>query len=192
MLCTVNPLNQTVGRIIIEHRDSLLTDDRAGIHAGVHKMHRATRHLYAVVQCLFPCFQTWKRRQQRWMNVHNAPFERAQEIALQYPHETGECHQINLRLLQGTHERALRLLVQFGAEFPRRNKSGRDRSFARMSQNSRAIDIAQNQCDVRRDLFRRTRLGQGDKIRAFAGAENADSKWIAHCDLNNRADPQNK
>ena len=39
----VNPLVQTFRRVGVQHRHGLLADDWPGIHARVHKMHRATR-----------------------------------------------------------------------------------------------------------------------------------------------------
>ena len=143
---------QTFRRVVVEHRHGLLADDGAGIHARVHEMHRATRHLHAVIQRLLPCFQTGKRRQQRRMDVHDAAFKRAQEITLQHPHETREHNQIHFRRLQRADKCPLRLLVQFGAEFPRRDELRRNFPVPRVRQNPRIFDIAQNQGDFRRNF----------------------------------------
>ena len=126
------------------------------------------------------------------MDVDDAPFKRAKKIPFQHPHEARQHNQIHLRLLQRADKRPLRLLVQLGAELPRRDESGRKISFARLGQNSSGFDIAQNQRDPGGDFSRGAGIGNGDKVRAFAGAKNAESKWIAHCNLNNRATPQDK
>ena len=70
------------------------------------------------------------------MDVHDAAFKCAQKIALQYAHETGQHDQIHFRRLQSVHKCALRLLVQLGAEFSRRDELRRDFPFARVGQNS--------------------------------------------------------
>ena len=112
------------------------------------------------------------------MNVHDAPFKRAQKFAFQHSHETREHDQIHLRLLQRVDKCALRVLVQFGAEFPRRNELRRNFSFARVRQNSRVLDIAQNQGDFGRNFSRRARVGNRDKVGAFAGAEDAQTEFV--------------
>jgi hypothetical protein len=63
---------------------------------------------------------------------------------------------------------------------------------ARAGQNPRAFDIAQDDGDFRRNFSRCDGIGNGDKVRAFAGTEDAQSKFIAHGDLNNRVTAQNK
>ena len=42
----------------VQHRHCLLADDCAGIHAGIHIMDRATRHLHSVLQGLLPGFES--------------------------------------------------------------------------------------------------------------------------------------
>jgi len=63
MFRRMNALVQGFWRVSIEHRHSGLADDGARIHPGIHKMHRAARHFYAVVKRLFPRMQTGKTRQ---------------------------------------------------------------------------------------------------------------------------------
>ena len=77
MFRRVDALVQTFGRIGVQHWHGLLADDRTGIHARIHKMHRAAGHLHAALQRLLPRGEARKRRQQRRMDVHNAAFERA-------------------------------------------------------------------------------------------------------------------
>lgn len=82
------------------------------------------------------------------MNVHDAAFEGAQEIALQHAHETGQHDQIYLGRLQGGHKRALGLFIQLGAEFARRNELGRESPLTCQRQNARAFHVARHERDV--------------------------------------------
>ena len=126
------------------------------------------------------------------MDVHDAPFERAQKIALEHAHETGEDNQIHLRRLQCGDVIALGVLVQLGAEFSGLDELRGYFPFARARQNSSIINIAQNDANLCRYFPAVYGVGDGGKIRAFAGTENAQSKFIAHRDLNNRGNGQNK
>jgi len=56
----VNPRVQTFRRVVIQNRHGLLADDRPGINARVHEMHRAARNLHAVIQRLLPRFESGK------------------------------------------------------------------------------------------------------------------------------------
>ena len=114
------------------------------------------------------------------MDVHDAAFKRAQKFALQHPHETRKHNQIHFCPLQRADERPFRLLVQFGAKFSRRDELRRNLPFARVRQNPRTLDVAQDEGDLRRNFSRSPPLGNGDKVGAFAGAENAQAKWIVH------------
>ena len=71
------------------------------------------------------------------MDVHDAPLECAQKIALQHAHETGQHNQIDFGILQRGDERAFRRLVQLGAKLSRRNKLRGNFPVARVRQNSR-------------------------------------------------------
>jgi hypothetical protein len=77
---------------------------------------------------------------------------------------------------------ALGLLVQLSAEFPRRNELRRYFLVARVRQNPRALDIAQHDANLRRNFPGVYGVGDRGKVRAFAGAENAESKWLVHGD----------
>ena len=72
------------------------------------------------------------------------PSNARRKSPFQHAHETGEHDQIHFRRLQRADKCALGVLVQFGAEFSRRNELRRKVSFARVRQNSRVLDIAQN------------------------------------------------
>lgn len=126
------------------------------------------------------------------MDIDDAPLECAQKIALQNAHETGEHNQIHPRILQRGDKCAFRILVQLGAKFSRRNELCGYFPVARARQNAGALDIAQDDGGFRRDFSGGDGVGDGDKIRAFAGTEDADAKCAVHRDLNSRARLQNK
>jgi hypothetical protein len=56
-----------------------------------------------------------------------------------------------------------------------------------MGQDAGILDIAQNDGNFRRNFSRSDGIGDGHEIGAFAGTENAESKWFAHGVLNSRA-----
>jgi hypothetical protein len=47
-------------------------------------------------------------------------------------------------------------------------------------QNSRVLDIAQDDANLRRNFPGVHGVGDGGKVGAFAGAEDAQSKWFVH------------
>ena len=98
------------------------------------------------------------------MDVHDAAFKRAQKFALQHAHETGEHDQIHFGCLQRDDKCTLGLLVQLGAEFSRRDELRRNFPFARVRQNSRALDIAQHDGDFRRNFSRSDSIGNRGKV----------------------------
>ena len=53
----MNAFVQRLGRVVIEHRNGLLPDDRSGIHARIHEMDRASGHFYAMFQRLAPSLE---------------------------------------------------------------------------------------------------------------------------------------
>ena len=110
---------QFLGRIAGEYGDSFLRDDRAGVDALIHKMHRTTSELHAVIQRLFPRFQAGKGGQQGGVNVDDTAGERAQKLPLQDAHETGKHDQIDAAAGQKLHETGLGGFIQLGAEFAR-------------------------------------------------------------------------
>ena len=114
------------------------------------------------------------------MDVHDVAFERAQKFAFEHAHETGEHDQIHLRRLQRGDVIALGILIQLGAEFSGRDELRRNFPPARVRENSSAFDIAQDDAGFRWNFSRRDGGGDGGEVRAFAGAEHAQSKWLVH------------
>lgn len=164
MFCRMDTLVQAFRGVIVQHWHSLLADDRSGIHAGIHKMHRATRHANPMRERLFPCLQSGKRRQQRRMDIDDAIFERAQKIALKDTHESRKHDQVHLRLAQSIHKFSFRLFAELGAERAWLDELRGDVPFTRVRQDSRAFNIAQNDGDLRWDLAGGQGIGDGDKV----------------------------
>jgi len=174
----VNPLMQAFWRVVFQHRNGLLTDDRTRIHARIHEMHGATGEFHAMIQRLFPRFEPWKRRQQRRMHIHDSSFKRAKKIPFEHAHKSGEHNQIHLRPLQGRDKRALRFFVQLGAEFSRRDELRGEFSRAGVFQNPRAFDIAQYNADFCGNASCRNRIGNRDEIGPFARAEHTEAEFF--------------
>jgi len=74
----------------------------------------------------------------------------------------------------------LGFLLQLGAKFARRDELCWKFSFARARQDSRRLDIAQDDGDFRRDLSGGNGIGDRDKVRTFARTEDAETEWFAH------------
>ena len=112
------------------------------------------------------------------MDVHDVAFERAQKIAFEHAHETGEHDKIHFRILQSGDESTLGIFIQLGAEFSRRDELGRQLAFARVGEKAGVLDIAKHKRDLRRNLSFGDGVGDGHEIGAFAGTENADAKCV--------------
>ena len=113
------------------------------------------------------------------MDIHDAAREGLQELAFEHAHEPGQGHQIDLGGPQGLDVRPLRLFVQFGAEFARRDKSRGDVAFPRPLENAGLGHVAQDQGHLGREPARRAGLGNGQEIRAFAGTQHANPECSA-------------
>jgi len=160
----VNAFVQRGCSIIVQDRNGLLRDDGAGIDASIHEMHRAARDFDAAIQCLFPRFKARERRQQGRMDVDNPSLECAEKVTLQDAHETSQDDQIHLGFLQRRHVRALGFFIQFGAEFPGRDKAGGQTASAGVLQDSRAFDVAQHDRHFRRNFACGDGVGDGDEV----------------------------
>ena len=164
MFCRMDTLVQAFRGVIVQHWHSLLADDRSGIHAGIHEMHRATRHANPMRERLFPCLQSGKRRQQRRMDIDDAIFERAQKIALKDTHESREDDQVHLRLAQSIHKSRSASSPSLVRKLPGWNELCGDVPFTRVRQDSRAFNVAEDDGDLRWDFAGSHGIGDGDKI----------------------------
>ena len=176
---SMDTLVERLRGIVIQNRDGLLADDRAGIDAGIDEMDGATADLDSVGLGLFPRFEPRERRQERGMDIHDAAGEGLQELPFEDAHEPGQGHQLDLGGPQGLDVRPLGLFVQFGAKFALRDESGGDIAFPRPLENAGLGHIAQDQGHLGREAAGRAGLGDGQEIGAFAGTQHANSECSA-------------
>jgi hypothetical protein len=88
--------------IVLGDRKTPLTDNRSGILAVIHKMHRASAHLASIPKRVAISVHTGKRGQQGRMNIHDARLVRVNveaidEIGAEIPHKTGQHQQIGVK-----------------------------------------------------------------------------------------------
>ena len=67
-----NPRGERFGGVVIEHRNSGLADDRAGVEAFVDKVHGAAGEFDAVLDGLVLGVEAGESGQQRRMDIQNA------------------------------------------------------------------------------------------------------------------------
>ena len=170
----VDTLVERLRGIVIQDRDGLLADNRAGIDAGIDEMDGATAYLDPIGLGLFPGLEPRERRQERGMDIHDAAGEGLEKLALEDAHEPGQGNQLDFGAPQGLDAGPLGLFVQFGAEFARRDESGGDIAFPRPLENAGLGHVAQDQDHLGREAARRAGPGNGQEIRAFAGTQHAN------------------
>src|SRR5262245_26904086 len=96
-------------------------------------MHRAAGHFFARRKSLFPRLEPWELRQERWVNVDDAAWERLQHWFMQDAHETGESNEFDTCIAQHLQE----LLFYF--RFQARPKSARRQIRIRHTKLSRDV-----------------------------------------------------
>ena len=114
------------------------------------------------------------------MDVDNAVGEGAEEFAFENAHEASESDVIDTGFAEGGNVALFGFFVEFGAEFSRRDEFRGQPPFARVLKNARALDVADHQRDFRRHLAARDGLGNGGKVRSFAGTEHAETECVRH------------
>jgi hypothetical protein len=152
-----------------------LGDDGAAVDALIDEVNGAAGDFDAVFEGLAPGFEARKGGEERWMDVDDAIGEGAEEFAFQDAHEAGEGDVINLRFFEGGDVAGFGFVVEFGAEFSRGDKLGVEFAFARALENAGGFDVAENGDDFVGAIGSATAISDGDHVRAFARAENADS-----------------
>src|SRR3954468_1112122 len=110
------------------------------------------------------------------MNVNHTSGKCSQKFALQDSHETGHHYQVHAGSPQFLDIGPLGLVVEFGPEFSRWNKLGRQAPFHGARQNSGLRNIAHHQCDFSGNRSARASIGNGRHIRAFARSKDAQTK----------------
>ena len=88
----------------VEHGNNLLQNDGTVVEFFVHEMHRTTGNLHTVGEGLFLSLQSGESRQQRWMDIENAPGKLLHEPRREQPHVSCQAHKVNLVLPQGAYD----------------------------------------------------------------------------------------
>ena len=151
MLGIVNARRQRVVRIVVAHLDRCLSQNRSAIDFVGDEVHRAARHAHPMTQRLADRIEPGKRRQQRGVDIEHTVGERAQELRVKPPHESGEHHKVDRAHLERVDPGAL--VLEPGAEASARNcerfDAGSSRAFERRSlgvvarqQHDRGTEIA--------------------------------------------------
>src|SRR2546427_12995551 len=92
---------QRLRRVAVEDRHRLLQDDRTGVRALVHEMNRAAADPDARLDGLALGLPAGERRQERRVDVHDAPGEALHEPRRQEAHVSGETDQTSAGRLEG-------------------------------------------------------------------------------------------
>jgi hypothetical protein len=87
-------------RVIVFNRDGRLEQDRAAVEIFVYEMNGAAGDLYAVGESLVLGIEAWKGREERGVDIENAPAKLRNEPTAQKPHVACETNPINTVLLQ--------------------------------------------------------------------------------------------
>ena len=94
MFLGVNPLRQTVWRVVWLYRHYCLYDQRPAIEFLGHKVHAAAMLAITRIQRALMCMQAFVLGQQRGMDIEQATLIVAYEICTENAHESGQNHQL--------------------------------------------------------------------------------------------------
>ena len=86
---------QRLDRVVVEHRNRRLQDDRPAVELGGHQMHGRAGHPDAVLERLTLRVEAGKRGQQRRVDVEDAVRKRVEQRRADQPHEAGEADQLH-------------------------------------------------------------------------------------------------
>jgi hypothetical protein len=179
VLRLLNARVQSFRSVGIQHRHRFLAQDRPGINTGIDQMDGATGHFNAVIESLFPCFQTRERRQERGVDIDDAAFEGAEERAFKDAHKTGEHNQVCLSVLERFDEGEFGFVIEFGAEFAGGDVLCGNREALGFLKNAGIWHIAEHNGDLGRHGAIGAAAGQRIEVRAFAGAEHGETEMIS-------------
>ena len=110
------------------------------------------------------------------MNIHNPTLKGTQKVSLQYPHKTSQNDQINFGRIEFVNEGLFSLLIQFGPEFTRRNVAGGKVAFACVLQDSRVLNITQDDGNRCRNFACDNGISDRDKVGTLARAKNTEAE----------------
>jgi hypothetical protein len=98
MLGQLNASVERLGGVVRENRDAFLSDDGAGIHAGVNEMDGASGFRNLRTERLFPRSETWEGWEQRGVNIDDALRKSVQQRRLDHAHVACEHDEIRFEV----------------------------------------------------------------------------------------------
>ena len=101
MFDRLNPAVQQRSRIGGHYRHRFLGNDRPMIDMLIDEMNRDTSGFHTICQGILDGVSTGKSRQQRGMNVQNRIGESLDGFFGEYPHESGQNHQLDAVAVKG-------------------------------------------------------------------------------------------
>ena len=172
MFLLQNAGRQRVFVVGVEHRNSLLHDDRAVVEFLVHKMHGAAGNFHSVSEGLLLRFESGKRGQQRRMDVENPLRKLLHEPRREQAHVSREADQIHIVLL----ERGDDFAVVFLSRLALRWNHQRIQAALPCRGDARCVRfVGDDNGNARvRDAARVDAVGDGDEVRAASGEKNAE------------------
>ena len=172
MFLLQDPGGEGVFVVNIEYRDCLLQNDSAVVEFFVHEMDRAARNLHTVSKSLFLGLKSGKSRQQRRMNVKNAPGKLLHKPRREQPHISRKTDQINFVFLQSSYYLTIMLGTIFGSGW---NHQRGEPEPAGSLNTTCILSIGNNDGDAcigntpSRDI-----LGDGLEVRTASGEQDAE------------------
>jgi hypothetical protein len=91
-----NPRRQRVSRVVIQHRNGALHDNRPAVQLRGDQMNGHTTGLHAMLNCLTLSVDPGKRWKQRWVNVQNRIGERFEERQADEAHIPCEAYEADV------------------------------------------------------------------------------------------------
>jgi len=89
----LNPGVERLGIVVVEDIDGGLSEDRPVVDQLVDDVNGDTRQLHSVSQRFLHGMGAWERRQQRWVDVHDASRETLNGFGCEDAHEAGQDHE---------------------------------------------------------------------------------------------------
>src|SRR5215470_5399303 len=178
MLLDEDALGQALLGVAGVHGHRGLEHDGARVHSFVHEVHRRSRHAHAVGEGLPLGMKTGEGGKQRGVDVEGAPAEVGDVRRSEDPHVSRVADEIDPSLLQGGDDGLLVGLsarILFGVEEERL-----DAVDARDVESGRRLAVGDEHDHGRGDPARVRGLHEGAEVRATAGSEDADAKWLRH------------
>ena len=113
MLLLQDAGGETAFSISLENRHRFLHNDRSMIQFFVYEVHSAACDFHSVGKGLFLSLQPGKCRQERRVNVQNAPRKLLHEPGREQTHVAGQADQIHITLVQRRNHFAVVFLTLF-------------------------------------------------------------------------------